>query len=209
MITNCPVCGKGFDVLWPNLWRFRRDRRYLCSWSCMRALDDQKGENRDMALSKAQKQQVIEMLLNGENPNDFIKQCGIKNPTCTVWNLKNYLKKYDPETWKKIQPKPETPETVPAPIGGGKWEKMETPEDVVIDAAKLMLPDPPKAVKPVDYGIFLMDVIRSPETGARYEFKENLLFVKYGPDEFVMEPKDWRKLIDEIPKAAAVLGVEL
>ena len=109
MIAKCPLCGKVFDVLWPNLWRFRRDRRYLCSWGCMRALDDQKGENKDMALSKAQKQAVIEMLLNGENPNEFIKNCGIKNPTCTVWNLKQYLKKYDSETWEKLQPKPAAP----------------------------------------------------------------------------------------------------
>ena len=42
MITNCPVCGKAFDVLWPQLWRYVRAKRYLCSWKCLR-LYDQKG----------------------------------------------------------------------------------------------------------------------------------------------------------------------
>ena len=81
MIKNCPVCGKAFEVLYPDLWRYKRDMTFLCSWGCMRALDDKKGVNRDMALTKAQKQAVIELLLNGENPNEFIKNCGIKNPT--------------------------------------------------------------------------------------------------------------------------------
>lgn len=39
MITNCPVCGKGFDILWPHLWRYKRGNSYLCSWKCLRLTD--------------------------------------------------------------------------------------------------------------------------------------------------------------------------
>ena len=209
MITNCPVCGKAFDVLWPQLYRYRRDGKYLCSYQCMVQYDRKEGKEMTK-ISPEQKRKAVEIALEGGDPKPFLKECGSKNPENLWYWIKNRLKVEDPETYEMLakgvrKKRPEIPE----PVSGGPWEKMEVPEDVVIDAAKVMLPDPPKAVKPVDYGIFLMDVIRSPETGARYEFKENLLFVKYGPDEFVMEPKDWRKLIDEIPKAAAVLGVEL
>lgn len=42
MITKCRICGKEFEVLYPELWRYVRAKRYLCSWKCLR-LYDQKG----------------------------------------------------------------------------------------------------------------------------------------------------------------------
>ena len=46
MITKCRICGKEFEVLYPELWRYVRAKRYLCSWKCLR-LYDQKG-SKDM-----------------------------------------------------------------------------------------------------------------------------------------------------------------
>ena len=66
-----------------------------------------------------------------------------------------------------------------------------------------------KLAKPVNYDGFDVDVIRSSATGVRYEVKDDTLYVKYGPDEFAMKIEDWRKLLAEIPRAAAVLGVTL
>ena len=42
MITKCPVCGKGFDVLWPHLWRYKRNKSFLCSWKCLRLIDGER-----------------------------------------------------------------------------------------------------------------------------------------------------------------------
>ena len=39
MIETCPICSKNFDVLWPQLWAYKRGKRYLCSWSCIRIFD--------------------------------------------------------------------------------------------------------------------------------------------------------------------------
>ena len=39
MIKNCPICGKAFDVLYPDWWRYVRNNRFLCSWSCIRKYD--------------------------------------------------------------------------------------------------------------------------------------------------------------------------
>ena len=50
MIKQCAVCRKQFDVLWPELWTYKRGARYLCSWRCLR-LFDQKG-SKDMEKMK-------------------------------------------------------------------------------------------------------------------------------------------------------------
>ena len=196
MITNCPICGKAFDVLWPQLWRYKRDMTFLCSWGCMRALDDKKGVNRDMALTKAQKQAVIEMLLNGENPNEFIKNCGIKNPTCTVWNLKQYLKKYDRETWEKLQPKPAAPavEIPEAPV------KAEIPER----PAPVQVPEKPKLIEYRVTGI-------STEAGDfQYYRKQGFLdWTTLDGTAVSMSLAEWAALMRVFPEVSRVLGVDL
>ena len=196
MIKNCPVCGKAFEVLYPDLWRYKRDMTFLCSWGCMRALDDKKGVNRDMALTKAQKQAVIEMLLNGENPNEFIKNCGIKNPTCTVWNLKQYLKKYDRETWEKLQPKPAAPavEIPEAPV------KAEIPER----PAPVQVPEKPKLIEYRVTGI-------STEAGDfQYYRKQGFLdWTTLDGTAVSMSLAEWAALMRVFPEVVRVLGVEL
>lgn len=36
---KCPVCGKRFEVLWPNQWVYKRGNKYICSWGCIRRYD--------------------------------------------------------------------------------------------------------------------------------------------------------------------------
>ena len=42
----CQVCGKEFDVLWPELWRYKRglgtNTSYFCSWGCLRKHDKER-----------------------------------------------------------------------------------------------------------------------------------------------------------------------
>ena len=45
MIAMCPVCGKKFDVLWPQLYRYRRDGKYLCSYQCLVQYDRKEGKD--------------------------------------------------------------------------------------------------------------------------------------------------------------------
>ena len=55
MIKNCPICGKAFDVLWPELWRYVRNGRYLCSWKCIRQHDNEKKEEKQMSKDNLKK----------------------------------------------------------------------------------------------------------------------------------------------------------
>ena len=52
MISKCPECGKTFDVLWPNLWRYKRGVQYICSWSCLRKFDGKEAEQLTMRTKK-------------------------------------------------------------------------------------------------------------------------------------------------------------
>ena len=53
MRPKCPVCGKLFWCDYPNLWRYKRDKKYICSWSCLRKYDGK--EAGDMAYRKIKK----------------------------------------------------------------------------------------------------------------------------------------------------------
>ena len=54
MRPKCHVCGKLFWCDYPNLWRYKREKTYLCSWSCLRKYDERK-EAKNMAYSKIRK----------------------------------------------------------------------------------------------------------------------------------------------------------
>ena len=50
MVTRCIQCGKDFDILYPDLWRYRKGNRIFCSWHCLRA--DERKEGNEMARLK-------------------------------------------------------------------------------------------------------------------------------------------------------------
>ena len=54
MRPKCPVCGKLFWCDYPNLWRYKREKTYLCSWGCLRKYDESKGA-KNMAYCKIKK----------------------------------------------------------------------------------------------------------------------------------------------------------
>ena len=44
MTTKCPVCGKKFTILYPNLWAYKRYGQFICSWGCIRQHDRKEAE---------------------------------------------------------------------------------------------------------------------------------------------------------------------
>lgn len=115
MITNCPVCGKAFEVLWPQSYRYKRDGRYLCSYTCMRAKDRKDNEEMN-TFTKEQKAKAVQIAMDGGDPKAFLKECGSKNPENLWYYIKNVLKKNDPETYQKLM-KPAAQKQVETPEG--------------------------------------------------------------------------------------------
>lgn len=92
---KCPVCGKDFDVLWPNHWVYKRGNQFICSWGCIRRYDRKEADGMQgkAILTDKQKRKAIEMALNGESPLPYLKECGAANPTTTWQSVLNWAKK--------------------------------------------------------------------------------------------------------------------
>ena len=106
---KCPICGKGFAVLYPNRWAYKRARTssqftYFCSWKCLRANEKRKDNGKMKKLTEEQKQEAIQIALKGTSPVTYLEdKCGINNGYQCWKNIRDRLKVNDPETWEKVQ----------------------------------------------------------------------------------------------------------
>ena len=106
---KCPICGKGFAVLYPNRWAYKRARTssqftYFCSWKCLRANEKRKDYGKMKKLTEEQKQEAIQIALKGMSPVTYLElNCGINNGYQCWKNIRDRLKVNDPETWEKVQ----------------------------------------------------------------------------------------------------------
>ena len=157
MITRCPACKKEYDVLWPDLWAYKRrnhsagsNYQYYCSWKCLRTLD-QKGEEKHMGsrrlLTEEQKNHAVWLAISGEDPRPYLAECGSKNATAAWSAIRTAVKEKDPETYAKLprnighkrRPNGREPIPVPRPIPGIKQPDtptVETPETVTFNGKK-------------------------------------------------------------------------
>ena len=65
-MKKCRECGKMFDVLWPEMYRYKRgagtNYTYFCSWGCLRAYDKKMEEKEmDGKRSRSGKKPVVEV----------------------------------------------------------------------------------------------------------------------------------------------------
>lgn len=100
MISVCPICGITFDVLYPDLWRYKRNHRFYCTYSCLKLSDE---GVKDMAkITKEQKQKAIDIALEGGNPVAFLKECGSMAPDQMWTYIKKTIKAKEPEVYAKL-----------------------------------------------------------------------------------------------------------
>lgn len=141
MIADCPVCGKGFEILWPHLWAYKIGNTYYCTWKCLQ--QKRKGAN-NMSKGRDRMQialKVIELIRIQKDPIEYLTEIGYGNPGQAYSDIREMLKKTRPDLFAQLPGDlrkwrnmyihgiaAEIPEDAPAPIGGGKWEKLETPE---------------------------------------------------------------------------------
>ena len=195
MIQNCPMCGKAFDVLWPDQWVFKRNKRFICSWSCLRAADNKKGVEKRVKLSERD-QKAVEIALEGGNPVEFLKKES-KNASAAWYHVKQKVKETDPETYAKL----------PARIVSEK--KPEEPKAVTVAKVE----EVPKICQPAKYSGM---IIRELEGGfGRYRRSDvhGSVYIDFeyteGSDVISLTVEQWRKFLEDLNNAAEVLGVSL
>lgn len=207
MITKCPVCKKKFDVLWPHLWRYKRDGTYICSWGCLRQYDEKKEARTMRNMTNEEKRTAAEMALRGENPLPYLKSLGMANPSSS-WNaVRNWARgNLNQDEYEKL------------PEKFRKEKKAEEPEQVTDEELTRLekeiesLP-PVKAVltEPDESEIWHVTAIRNKEWGEFYYDKEHGTIDwrnTYG-EEVSLAVADWKRLPDLIPNILRALGVEV
>lgn len=139
----CGCCGDRFPVLRPDMWTYKRDGKYFCSWSCYREKEAKTEMGRKITLE--QKKKAVEIAIGGGDPLAYLKQCGSESPDKLWWYIKSKLKDADPDLYAKIpdgrkrgkpeavpkpptdRPQPRPGSTEPKTLDGSAWEPF-TPE---------------------------------------------------------------------------------
>lgn len=237
MIYKCATCGKEFDALWPDLYRYKRGGTFLCSWSCLRKYDEEKGSG-NMTLTDKQKRIACEMALEGKNPLPYLKEIGAKNPTvawdtCLNWAKKNNMEGFDMMPKRFGQQKKEAPkvELVYDPGIAEEYrreqEEKKANEKAAIEKMKeiIMTPDEerpmpkaeeiiPKEMRPyirtMNYEGYAATAIKKDGVGEFYYDRKHGTIDwenEYG-EEISLLPADWMRLAEEIPKVMKILGAD-
>lgn len=162
-IKKCPECGKGFTVLYPQLWAYKRglknhDLRYFCSWKCMRA-DERTGDTLKKIMSKEELLDAcIAEIQAGRHPYEMLKEMGYKAPAQAWASVRHWARDHKspklemlPENlqkWmrEKDRKEPETEKDEPEEAKAEVHVVDRVPE-VAIDGAIRMRTADPGAVK--------------------------------------------------------------
>lgn len=230
---KCQVCGKRFDVLWPNQWAYKDGKKFLCSYGCMRRME--RGEKDMEKFTKEQRQEAIRIALDGGDVKAYLKSIGSTSPDNLWYYMKTQLRKKDPETWEKLAkaagkktvtakpiaakqigglcPPPaevETPEGefTPATVKVDGPIRIETPEKIIDLPDEKVMQIPKELPKPFEYRT----------TGISTAIGDFQYFRKSGYLDWTpldgngtvsMNTEEWKELLKLIPDVARVLGVEL
>ena len=226
MIENCPICGKGFEVLWPHLWAYKRNSQFICSWKCLRAADNENERSANMGnrVPDEAKKKAIQAALDGKDPYEPLRPY-TSNPKSMWTYIRSCIKQKDPELFEKIpdlrdrkKPKQEEPKQT---LGDVMVDIRETADKFFGECEKMGLmkaeepeePEEPKIYQPVVYDGM---TVREVEGGfGRYRRSDvhGSIYIDFeyteGSDVLSLTVEQWRSFLKELEKSSAILGVSL
>ena len=229
MIITCPQCGKKRDVLYPDMWAYKKSGTYYCSYTCRRAAEREEEEEKMniTKVSREQKKKAIQIALDGGDPREYLKECGSDNPQKMWTSIRNSLKKTDPETFGKLptlrvdlnkpvvdkgMPK-KKPETVEGP-DGKEYEKLELDGGKNYELSVAETPETPAenpVTRPMNFGGYEVTAIRHPVFG-EFHYSKKYDFIRWDMPEggdIEMSPDEWIRFGLCIPDMLGVLGVKV
>ena len=84
----CPVCGKHFDVLYKELWAYKKARAkgrydFYCTWKCLREAETNKTKKQEPVPEKRENKERLQVLVelmaavkDGRNAYDYLEGMG-------------------------------------------------------------------------------------------------------------------------------------
>lgn len=220
MIKNCPICGKAFDVLYPDIWRYKRNNRFICSWKCIRLFD--RKEERQVK----ERVSVKRTRMNRDDMAEAVRMWKANDP-----GLDQYLTDHGIThigKWKqnaKIRYR-EKPADYGQPIPGfGPWDeepaatlkvdgplKIETKEPEKVKVERLHeLPEVEEKYSPDLFDKYQTVTIRHPNLGVFY-YDQKFHCIDWRSeegDEISLSLQAWSELHKDLPEIFKRLGVEL
>ena len=208
MIEKCAQCGKKSVVLYPHLWVYKRETKFFCSWSCLRAYDKQRRE-KIVKITPDMKKQAVEAALTGVNPVEFLKEQNVKAPGTVWYHIREWLKKTDPARYQLIpadfKPSDKLKDQLPVVKLTGPI-RIETPEANQVTVAEIQEKKPEKKPR-MEYkttGI-------ATEMGDFRYFKRSG-YIDWDPVSDLsttvsLNVDEWRQLIRYMPEVMRILGV--
>ena len=197
---KCPVCHKTFIVPNKRSWAYKKMSQLICSWTCLRTLEKEKGEGEKRGMKPMipteVKDEAVQWAIDGGDPIALLAPY-TKNPKANWSSIKAKLKETDPETYAKLPDLRNTrkPAKEEEPVKETKADEL------------------PKITSPVVYdGMIVREVEglfgryrRTDVHDATYidfEIADSIDIMSYTVDQ-------WRKFLDELEKSSKILGVEL
>lgn len=109
----CPVCGKHFEVLYKELWAYKKTRAkggydFYCTWKCLREAETNKKPKPEPQKreNKERLQVLLELMTavkDGRNAYDYLEGMGYADPKDTLRRLRITAKKDAPEIYKWME----------------------------------------------------------------------------------------------------------
>lgn len=171
-----------------------------------------------------EQKKAVQIALDGGNQLLYLNGLGSKNAPAMWGTIKRNLKETDPETYEKLQAIQNGKIRAAAEAAAEAAEEVQAEEeaeddfmeeDMAEDEPEDTEPEPPagKITKPLCYDEFTVRAVEG-EYG-RYHFQDinGKQWIDFddleGANELSMTVDQWRGLLAELRKAAAILGVEL
>lgn len=234
MVISCPMCGKITAIFWPQHWVYRRGETYYCSEDCLMVdlVKDTKMLNNALRkrrfnksmnafITDKQRDEAVRIVLEGGDPRPFLTECGSRNPE-KMWSfIKNRIKEEDPELWAKLPARINGKKTGPKPkTAGDAMNAMQEAADHFFgECDRLLGKDEPEQIEtpeapkraPLQYDGYTVCCVESKTFGRFFWDRDHnhLDWTTAEGEEVSFTPTGWRKFLEEIPKVAEILGVEL
>ena len=230
MVINCPVCGKLTCIHWPEHWIHRRGATFYCSDNCLQVdlVKDTKLLNSSLKRRKSkvkaivneeQRKHAVKIALSGGDPRPFLSDCGSKNPE-KLWSyIKTCLRKIDPITYDKLPARIHGAKPGPKTAGDAMNAMKEAADNFFDECDRLLGKDEPEQIEtpetpkraPLQYDGYTVCCVESKTFGRFFWDRDHnhLDWTTAEGEEVSFTPTGWRKFLEEIPKVAAILGVEL
>ena len=203
MVSICPVCKKEFEILHPQMWRYKINSEYVCSWGCLRKGETKGVETVKREIPQEAKLEAVRIAIEGGDPIEYLGKYSV-NPAGMWTYIRSVVKKTDPETFEKIPNLREKP-----PKKSLQVEKPKKPAKAPEEKQKQDAPK--KEEEPISQPDVQILRLESKKTGIEYSLSDDRqrMVMESGGDQFNVTLEQLPDFLQELPPICRQLGVKV